>query len=204
VRIVWPPWRPARLHSTDAGLRRYPEQLCGGRTEHRHTLGVAQTRRVEDVVHGGLCPRIGIVGAQDDLTRPGLRRQEEWQAAAAGTPDDAISCNINTGQVESTDARATTCVSNWGVVNMVGNLFEWVADWMQDRSRVDNGDTSRALYGHDIIAGIDEAFPERDRFPAALYRGGHFVDDTGAGVFALYANDSPSHSRDNPGFRCAR
>jgi hypothetical protein len=54
--------------------------------------------------------------------------------------------------------------------------------------------------GDDLIAGIDEVFPETDRFQAALYRGGHFS----AGVIALYTNDAPSHSRVNTGFRCAR
>lgn len=82
--------------------------------------------------------------------------------------------------------------------------FEWIADWMQDHWRVDGGDVASEPCGHEIIAGIDEAFPEMDRFPAALYRGGHFGGGEGAGVFALYANDAPSHSRINTGFRCAR
>jgi hypothetical protein len=132
-----------------------------------------------------------------------LLRNDEWQAAAAGTPDDAAACNIDTGAVEPTSAR-TACASNWGTVNMVGNLFEWVADWSQDNSRIDQGDTASALYGNDALAGIDEALPETDRFPAALYRGGHFDDGAKAGVFALYANESPSVSKGNTGFRCAR
>ncbi len=134
-----------------------------------------------------------------------LLRNGEWQMAAAGTPDDSTSCNTSTGSVENTDARETTCVSNWGVVNMVGNLAEWVEDWIQDNSDIDGGFTSSALYGNDRIAGIDEASPDADRFPAALKRGGDFGDAGGfAGVFALFALNAPSHSDDDSGFRCAR
>jgi len=50
----------------------------------------------------------------------------EWQTAASGTPDNSTDCNINTSGVENTDARPN-CVSSWGVYNMVGNLWEWVA-----------------------------------------------------------------------------
>ena len=49
-----------------------------------------------------------------------------------------------------------------------------MADWLQDNSDIDGGSTSTALYGSDGIFGIDEAFPETDRFPTALIRGGNF------------------------------
>jgi hypothetical protein len=137
-----------------------------------------------------------------------LLTNAEWQMAAAGTPDSAT---CTTGVLANTGAN-TGCVSNWGVQDMVGNLWEWVADWMQGADG--NGapgawnphaaGTSSAAYGSDLIFGINEAFPPTDRFPAALLRGGHWFNGTNAGVFALSAIDGPSHSFSDIGFRCAR
>jgi formylglycine-generating enzyme required for sulfatase activity len=87
---------------------------------------------------------------------------------------------------------------------MVGNLWEWVADWMQDNTDSDGGSISSEIYGLDGIYGVDEATPEADRFPGALLRGGDSGLDTDAGVFAMYAFYGPSYSGSNIGFRCAR
>ena len=140
-----------------------------------------------------------------------LLTNAEWQMAAAGTPDtggaDNGSTDCNTDGIEpgvATTGSRSSCVSNWGTYDMVGNLWEWVADWIQDNSDSDGGSISTATYGSDLISGIDEAFPETDRFPAALIRGGYWAHGTLAGVFALNANDGPSHSTDGLGFRCAR
>ena len=135
----------------------------------------------------------------------------EWQMAAAGTPDpgtdnQATDCNISGGSpfaVTATGSRSN-CVSNFGAFDMVGNLFEWVADWIQHNADIDGGSFSTALYGMDGIFGIDEASAFADRFPAALVRGGYFEHGPVAGVFALLADHAPSHSNNNFGFRCAR
>ena len=116
----------------------------------------------------------------------------EWQSAAAGTPD-GTSCVVSASGAGPTGTAG--CVSNAGAFDMVGNLNEWVGDWMQDNSNSDGGSTSSADYGTDGIFGIDEAFPETDRLPAALIRGGDFNDGTSAGVFALGAVSAPSSAR---------
>jgi formylglycine-generating enzyme required for sulfatase activity len=144
----------------------------------------------------------------------------EWQLAAAGTPDtggadDGVTtCNTDgwITQVEKTPSGSrTNCISNWGIVDMVGNVWEWTADWMQDNQDHDGGLTSREgiddLYGQDIVVGVDEATPELDRFPAALTRGGDYGSIGGghyAGVFAMLASESPSNSWKSMGFRCAQ
>ncbi len=163
----------------------------------------------------GVTPRASITWfqAQQACAMSGKRllTNAEWQMAAAGTPDTggaddgSTTCNTDNREpgVAATGSRSA-CVSNWLVYDMVGNLWEWVADWIQDNSDSYSGSTSTATYGSDGIFGIDEAFPEGDYFPAALFRGGYWFGGSLAGVFALVAADGPSFSYSFIGFRCAR
>lgn len=140
-----------------------------------------------------------------------LLRNGEWQMAAAGTPDPrtdngTTNCNVTSqpGSDPVPTGSRSRCVSNFGVFDMVGNLWEWVEDWEQDNDDIDAGSTSTTpLYGNDFVEGVDEAFPEADRFPAAIIRGGAFFAGPGAGVFAFAAVHSPSDVPVNIGFRCA-
>ncbi|MCI0528870.1 MAG: formylglycine-generating enzyme family protein [Nitrospira sp.] len=141
-----------------------------------------------------------------------LLRNGEWQMAAAGTPTDyepgadngTTDCNTSTAAAVVTTGSRSRCVSNWRVFDMVGNLAEWVEEWIQDNEDIDGGTTSTALYGNDTIFGIDEAFPVTDRFPAAILRGGHFLGAGPAqdGVFWLDACSTPSETSGAFGFRC--
>ncbi len=136
-----------------------------------------------------------------------LLTNAEWQMAAAGTPDPGTDNGTTDCAVDSslsTTGSRTSCTSNWGASDMNGNLWEWVADWIQDNSDIDEGSNSSATYGNDGVYGVDEALPTSDRFPAALIRGGYWGDGSDAGVFALDAVGGPSYSADNLGFRCAR
>ncbi len=141
-----------------------------------------------------------------------LPTNAEWQMAAAGTPDtdfaDYGSTTCNTDNQEpgvSLTGSRENCVSNYGAFDMVGNVWEWVADWMRDNSGIDGGDESTALYGMDGIFGVNEATPEDDRFPAALIRGSaFFIGPPESGVFTLDAGTAPSISANGVGFRCAR
>src|SRR3990170_8322233 len=82
----------------------------------------------------------------------------EWQMAAAGTPDPGTSDNSSstcaTKSALSFTGSRGNCYSNWNVSDMVGNLWEWVADWMQDNSSSNLGDISSATYGNDGIYGM--------------------------------------------------
>ncbi|MCI0556572.1 MAG: formylglycine-generating enzyme family protein [Anaerolineae bacterium] len=149
-----------------------------------------------------------------------LLRNDEWQAAAAGTqnpelppPPGAEDCNVAGPEEPVPTGSRSNCVSNWGAFDMVGNLFEWVGEWIQGNTDpwapVFLG-TAGADFGDDAIFGINPAIgqsPDTD-FPAALIRGGWHGegpgDGNGAGVFALAAGIAPSISSSNIGFRCAR
>jgi hypothetical protein len=65
-----------------------------------------------------------------------LITNQEWQAAAQGTPDpgdaddQSTTCaTLNPELGVPTGSRAG-CVSAWGVNDMVGNAWEWTADWL--------------------------------------------------------------------------
>jgi formylglycine-generating enzyme required for sulfatase activity len=58
-----------------------------------------------------------------------LLTNQEWQRAAAGTPEDASSCNTNSAGPTPTGSLPD-CVSRWGAFDMVGNVDEYVADWV--------------------------------------------------------------------------
>jgi hypothetical protein len=129
-----------------------------------------------------------------------LPSNAEWQAAALGTPEPggspgAEDCNTSSGGLDLTGARAT-CVSDVGAFDMVGNLYEWVADWVPQSTAC-----VPALFAGDdnCLAGASTTSG-----PGALIRGGFFLDGSAAGVFAVNGGVSPSSSNDGLGFRAAR
>jgi formylglycine-generating enzyme required for sulfatase activity len=145
-----------------------------------------------------------------------LARNEEWQRAAAGTPDPGTDngttdCNISTaGHPVNTGSRSS-CKSSWGVFDMVGNATEWVADWADLSTGCTDWTSQTGIAGGDFSCfggpGTTGASGETSNFnsiPGALIRGGSWRLGTGAGVFAVHTNGNPSVSNFLVGFRCAR
>jgi hypothetical protein len=136
-----------------------------------------------------------------------LLTNAEWQMAAAGTPDPgtdngSTDCNVGngmTGAPSNTGARSN-CKSASGVFDMVGNLFEWVADWAD---RAAGCTTWPAGFGSDVscFGGPGSSLGD---LPGALVRGGSFLDGSLAGVFAVSDFKDPSFPANTGGFRCAR
>jgi hypothetical protein len=117
--------------------------------------------------------------AQQALANSGKRlpTNAEWQMAVAGTPDHPGPCNTDSDDPRQTSADPG-CISDWGAVDMVGNLWEWVADWVPVSTCGSWGafsDDLMCLAGASTIA----------QSTGALCRGGDFVRGAGAGPFAI-------------------
>jgi len=131
-----------------------------------------------------------------------LPTSAEWQVGASGTPDagpdnGTTDCNSNAGSVTLTGARKN-CESARGAFDMVGNLDEWVADWVPLSTTCSNwgglSDDLMCLFGASSAAVS----------PGALLRGGDFRSRTAAGPLAVVASGGSFNSRNFIGFRCAR
>ncbi len=130
-----------------------------------------------------------------------LPSNAEWQAAVAGSPDpgeDDGTSDCNTASVfhASATGSRTGCVSTRGAFDMVGNLYEWVADWVPQSSAC-------ASWG-----GVDDdqcfAGAATTGEPAALLRGGSFFSRSLAGPLAILGTNSPFGANFVIGFRCVR
>ena len=139
-------------------------------------------------------------------SRKRLPTSAEWQAAVAGTPDtvdDNTSTRCNTAtaaHVEPAGFRST-CVSFDGAFDMVGNLREWVADWVPRSTTCGAWTNPISPTDDQCLAGASgDAMDE----PGALLRGGGFSDGTKAGPFTIDGRTEPSSSGADIGFRCVR
>lgn len=152
--------------------------------------------------------RISWFQAQQACTNAGKRlpSNAEWQAAVAGTPDPGpdngtTDCNTASTYAASLTGSRSACVSARGAFDMVGNLHEWVAEWMPASTTcgawspgVSPTSDSQCLAGADTTGE-----------PAAVQRGGSYSNGTNSGPLAIHARTSPSiFLPENFGFRCAR
>jgi len=137
--------------------------------------------------------------------RKRLPSNAEWQAAVTGTPDpgpDNGTTDCNTSSVPTsvpTGSRAS-CVSADGAFDMVGNLYEWVADWIPRSTGCDTWSASVSPTGdYQCLAGAATTGE-----PGTLLRGGCFLIGSNAGPLAINGSLQPSYTSIYFGFRCAR
>ncbi len=139
-----------------------------------------------------------------------LLTNQEWQRAAAGTPDPGADdgetdCNVGGLNRPVEAGSRSKCVSSWGTFDMVGNVEEWVADWVAQTTACPGWGS----FSDDVmcLSGANTT----GTGPGALVRGGSYTDFTAAGVFAIDAGpargtigNTPVAARPSLGFRCAR
>ena len=134
-----------------------------------------------------------------------LPSNAEWQAAVAGTPDPGpdngtTDCNTLSSVVAESTGSRSSCVSSDGAFDMVGNLYEWVADWVQRSTTCGTWSAGVNATGDDqCLAGASTTGE-----PGALLRGGNFDSYTYAGPLNVDGHIQPSYSDFTVGFRCAR
>ena len=128
----------------------------------------------------------------------------EWQKAVTNTPDPgsdngSTDCNTaSTSAVVSTGSRSA-CVSSAGAFDMVGNLGEWVADWVGSTGACPGwgglSNDAMCLDGGSVVAAG----------PGVLARGGGFLDLTFAGPLAVEVlPPTGAFVASYVGFRCVR
>jgi hypothetical protein len=130
-----------------------------------------------------------------------LLTNEEWQRAAAGPADPGSNmgladtrCNTDGGKprmtslADATPGGVTSCISNWGAHDVVGNLWEWVNDWLNRANQTPcaNWTTSAAIPGDDISC-VGSGSTLAARLPGADPRRYHGPPGTSAGVLAWSA-----------------
>jgi sulfatase-modifying factor enzyme 1 len=131
-----------------------------------------------------------------------LPTSAEWQLGATGTPDagpdnGTTSCNSSGLSVTPTGVRKD-CASARGAFDMVGNLDEWVAEWVP----LSTGCSSWGGLSDDLMCLFGASTSGFG--PGALLRGGDFRNRTAAGPLAVVGSGGPFDSRPFIGFRCAR
>ena len=137
--------------------------------------------------------------------RKRLPSNAEWQAAVAGTPDpgpDNGTTDCNTAGIVAVETGSrSSCKSADGAFDMVGNLDEWVADWVARSTVPCFGLWSPGISQTDGACLVGASTQGE---PGALLRGGDDVFGTHAGPFAIEGQYSPSEASGAIGFRCAR
>jgi hypothetical protein len=167
-----------------------------------------------------------------------LITNQEWQAAAQGTPDpgdaddQTTTCATRSETIGVLTGSRPACVSAWGAHDMVGNAWEWTADWLPVATLCVNWPDGLGI-DRDFLCigqaggGVTPPTPTVSRIrgrplgrrtgfrrveetsvvpgvPGGIIRGGNFGIGATGGVFAIYGGIPVYTESRSTGFRCAR
>ena len=134
--------------------------------------------------------------AQEACANSGKRlpTSAEWQVGANGTPDPGpdngtTDCNTASSFIAEPTGSRSSCVSARGAYDMVGNLYEWVADWVP----LSTACPGWAGFSNDFMCLSGASTTANG--PGALLRGGDFfVLGTAAGPLTVLGFEPSSSS----------
>lgn len=142
-----------------------------------------------------------------------LPTSDEWYAAALGTPhtECVISGRANPEKTGTQEA----CVSVAGAYDMIGNVWEWVDETVQDGTFA-----NRQLPETGYVASVDASgvaittagqeqqlygadyFWSKNEGTFGMIRGGFYAGEGDAGLYAINASVQTSFASPGLGFRC--
>ena len=209
----------ASVWSTSGGGTQYgsasDDYPCGDNGQTCATTNMIYARSVSGYTPSGYMTWFQASAACRNVGKR-LLTNAEWTEAANGTPDPgatgtAPNCNVS-GSGPTTTGGGTSCLSAAGAENMIGSLWEWVADWGTAGAGASNaygtavawptgynGDQTWNIGGN----AYDGAATTAGAVPAVI-RGGDWGYGAGAGVFTFNAGIGPGSWIDSLGFRCGR
>ena len=127
-----------------------------------------------------------------------LPTEAQWEKSARGKNDwlypwgnniDCSLANYNNCSLTTTAVGSYASTSPYGLYDMAGNVWEWVADWYSDKYYSET--PSWNPLGPD--SGTER-----------VLRGGSYVDSETSQRVTFRNSELPGNTYDNVGFRCAR
>ncbi|MCK5061350.1 SUMF1/EgtB/PvdO family nonheme iron enzyme [Candidatus Parcubacteria bacterium] len=154
-----------------------------------------------------------------------LPTNEEWFAAALGTPDKINSwtnddCQVNNNWEEQPGAGGSgiNCRSAAGAFDMVGNVWEWVSGAVNN-GKFEGQELPEAGFidstgGNSLPALTNKQSPNENYYydyffikhngVRGMARGGYWDNKSDAGQYSVYVVSPPSGVGQGTGFRCVK